>query len=769
MLKSLIAGKDTAKNLQEILKEFHLDGPISPLSLEKLSYIKKYHQKEFSNCEKRVVSLMGLFYKTSPPKSVLEEVYSLYASSIQDETGHRFSPVQASAYRAIKGKKYFSFSAPTSSGKSFLFRALIEETKGDIVIVVPSRALISEYFYKVLEIVNSSVLVLQFIDNVNTSKIDRRVFIITPERGVELFKRVGDFSVDLFLLDEAHISEDLTRGMKFDSFVRRVNKAFPKAKKVFAHPFVNNPEAQLKKHSLNKDSASKNYQQNAVGKIFLSQKSSKFKYFSPNVDCENVLLAYDPVREILQKNGTLLVYISKQKIYDGKHLTDFGPYVDMCPKITNLDALALIEKLRTFIGADSGDSDKRSLMIEMMKKGIVIHHGSIPLKARLIIEEFVRSDFARICFATSTLNQGINMPFDIVWIDNFKGLDSLTLKNLIGRAGRTTNAIDVFDFGYTIVKDKNVATFSARFKEVFNISEKSSLDNDLKEISEDMKDTVEALRNDSFDDELHLPKSQVDRLSDGKLDGDIEYILGNLLENGKPLTGNKYTALDKNKKESIKSALRNIYVQHLRRTDLVPAESTILSTAIPIMLWHIQGRSFSEVVSLRHAYLSSKDDQRKIISALKKNEITATEAKKQISAIQIRFNQGPSPIPDNTLRKFSSFPASSVDDLDYDQVVYDTYDYLDKVISLSMTDPVCAAFELYYRRKKDPHVKSFINYVRYGTDNETEIFLIRYGFGFEEIEWIKEHIDKIDSSGISFKNSIKDLSKEQTKIIERYL
>lgn len=78
-----------------------------------------------------------------------------------------------------------------------------------------------------------------------------------------------------------------------------------------------------------------------------------------------------------------------------------------------------------------------------MKRGIVIHHGSIPLKARLIIEEFVNGHHAKICFSTSTLIQGINMPFDIVWINNFsftgnEDQKTLNLKNLIGRAGRTT-------------------------------------------------------------------------------------------------------------------------------------------------------------------------------------------------------------------------------------------------------------------------------------------------------------------------------------------
>ncbi len=57
-----------------------------------------------------------------------------------------------------------------------------------------------------------------------------------------------------------------------------------------------------------------------------------------------------------------------------------------------------------------------SEMLEKLSLGIVTHHGSMPLAARLILEHFTQSGFCRICFATSTLEQGINMPFDVVYL-----------------------------------------------------------------------------------------------------------------------------------------------------------------------------------------------------------------------------------------------------------------------------------------------------------------------------------------------------------------
>lgn len=97
-------------------------------------------------------------------------------------------------------------------------------------------------------------------------------------------------------------------------------------------------------------------------------------------------------------------------------------------------------------------------MLDYMKKGIVVHHGSLPLQARLILEHFTQQGFCRICFATSTLEQGINMPFDVVYLNTFRESNTLSMKNLIGRAGRST-PFNKFDYGSIVVKLENMSAF----------------------------------------------------------------------------------------------------------------------------------------------------------------------------------------------------------------------------------------------------------------------------------------------------------------------
>src|SRR5690606_22879828 len=314
--KSLFDGEFDSNLVTQILNEFHVAGPIDANHLETLAYIKKFTPDQFHYFENKLMFLMGLFYKASVPLTFFDQVYSDYAHAIFEQTGRHFTPVQADAYNSIQKFNNFSFSAPTSAGKSYLYQELIKDIEGDMIIVVPSRALLSEYLIKVQESVPNEILVLPFIDFVNTRKTIRRIFIITPERGDELFKHQAKINLELVLFDEAQLSEEGIRGMKFDSLVRRIDKKFPDVKKVFTHPFVINPEAQLQKHNL-QNGDSEAYDQKAVGKIFVEYRNETFKYFSPYNDRSNGKLKYsgDIISDAIANGKTALIYIAKTQIY----------------------------------------------------------------------------------------------------------------------------------------------------------------------------------------------------------------------------------------------------------------------------------------------------------------------------------------------------------------------------------------------------------------------------------------------------------------------
>lgn len=771
MLKEITQGIGIHQVIDEAIREFHKIGPTSMATLEKISLIKIHHPEVFQEYEAKILSVMGLFYKLEEPKSFIESVYQNLGDTIKEQFGKPFTPMQASAFKSISSKHFYSFSAPTSTGKSHLFRDLIENEEGDIVIVVPSRALIAEFYSSVVNLVGKDVLVLQFVENINQHHTSRRVFIITPERGIELFKYVNDFEVGLFLFDEAQISEEPIRGISFDAFVRRSEKLFPTAKKVFAHPFVSNPEAQLSKHHFTKNSEAKNFRQNNVGKVYLSRnEDGSLEYFSPFSDGEKIDCEVDVIENILLNDGTALIYISKSKIFDGRHIEGFGKYIELCPILKNAQALKIVEDLKIYIGASEGQFGKQSSFLNLMERGVVVHHGSMPLKARLLIEQFVRDGYAKICFATSTLNQGINMPFDCVWIDNFNNMGALTLKNLIGRAGRTTSKRNHFDFGYTIINRVNVNTFSSRIISQYEIKPTSKLDDDPKDIAEDYYDLITAIKTGTFNDELHLTDSQVERLSNSNLKSDIRFILDKLIDDGAAIGGNQYYEIKPSDRKKLKEKIKKIYITHLKRDSLTKQEQTILSASIPLLLWRVQGKAFSETLSLRHSYLTRRDERRALLKKLKEKLISQKEYNEAFKKIKIEYSARAESLPNKDVRAISLYgQGATVNQFDYDLLVYDTYDYLDKVISLSLSDPLCAALTIYYQETNDDRAKVFKNFIRYGTNDEVEIWLLKYGFDPEDTEWICEYVEHIDENGIIFSDDLSALGEGQLNIIQRYM
>jgi hypothetical protein len=76
----------------------------------------------------------------------------------------------------------------------------------------------------------------------------------------------------------------------------------------------------------------------------------------------------------------------------------------------------------------------------LLSKGIAVHHGKMPgLLARLLIE-VVQQRIVHLVLATSTLTEGINLPFETVLLPNLKRagqyLGKAEFSNLVGRAGR---------------------------------------------------------------------------------------------------------------------------------------------------------------------------------------------------------------------------------------------------------------------------------------------------------------------------------------------
>ncbi|MCW1148698.1 DEAD/DEAH box helicase [Flavobacterium lacisediminis] len=762
VIKNIIEGRDIEKIISYVMDRLFKIGPIEISDMEILTYLFIYQSEKIEEHKNSIINFMGIFYKDSPRESLKDVVFGQYKKFLQEkydnylDNNEFFTPVQADILKGIDNNNCFSFSAPTSTGKSFVFMKKILDCKNDVIVIVPSRALVNEYYIKLNNLIEDKAInILTFIDKINTKRVKRNVFVVTPERCRELFKYKEHeaFNVDLFLFDEAQLSnEEDKRGLYYDSIVRRAYKKYPNSKFVFAHPFISNPESQIEKNFFDKQkSHSKPYIQKNVGQIFMLKDNNNYYHFGIDKEIlgnNKVKCNYDPIKQILNNRGGMLIYVSKQKIYDKRILSEFNEYISLCPIIENERIDYYVEELKKIIGGNV-DSSKNyySQMIDLIRKGVVIHHGSMPLESRILVEEFTKEGWCRICFATSTLEQGINMPFDIVFIDRLEVKDGLALKNLIGRAGRSTLE-NKFDFG-TIVIQSNMSGFRRvmlNSEKLKNVSE-LELDN-IKD--DDYNDFKQSIKEGTFNDEFNLTPKELESIERESTQIIISKILNTVF------TGNELISLNRVDSDiEFKLELYNNFIklfESFLKRDLSDAEKDVLNTAIKIMLWRVHGKTFKKVCWFRysHAIKSSTPD-----------------LNNKMASYITGFHE----IPNKNLKRYPLYDSRTTlaKDVDYDRIVYDTYDYIDKLIGFTLTDKFYAAFTKYYERTNDVRANKLANYIKFGTNEKNEIWMLRYGLSFEDIENLKSHIKYIDSEGIIFNNSIKDVPNQLKKSIERYL
>lgn len=755
--------------IEKCIDDIFINGSINLSTLEILSYIKIFDSELFAKYENSILLKMGLFFKPTKAENFDDLVFNILKDSIKDTTNKFFTPIQNDIIGKIQNSKCFSFSSPTSTGKSHIFRYLLDTTDKDVVVIVPSRALINEYYKTIKKyyIEDKKVNVLTFIDKINTNNSTRNIFIVTPERTRDLFKLKNEFDISYILFDEAQLSEEKNvRGLYYDSIIRRCCATFANSKFVFAYPFIENPEVQYVRNKIDfSDCKSESYSFKNVGQIFYSfDDSGKFYHFGieQEVFGNKTICDYNPLQKVLDNGGTALIYCSKSKIYNKQIFYDFKDYIFSRKKIENPEALAIIDKFRTLIGAsDKEIGDYRSTMVNFLKRGIVIHHGSLPLSARTVLEEFTQKGFCSLCFATSTLDQGINMPFDLVWIDRFTPSKPLSVKNLVGRAGRSTEN-SKFDFGQIVIKDSSKTDLRKIIKNDIRLNEISELDI-VTDPNDDYKEYKEAIKTGEFCEEFNLTNKEMERIQSESANYYIKLIIDNIFDD---LGEIKQISVNLNDSLYIEiiSYFVKIYEIYLNRT-LTDAETYILTTTIKILFWKIRGKKFSQIVWYRYSHAAKTQERQQIRNDKSINEYLRNIQEKSIPASSITEFQM---IPNKNLVPINLTYNQKAYQVEYDRIMVDTYDYIDKLLGFRLGDVFYATFYKYGENSSSELSFKMSNYIKYGTNNEKEIWILRYGFDFEDMDWLYNNIELIDEHGIKLVNNA-NLTEEQYNKIRHFI
>jgi len=277
------------------------------------------------------------------------------------------------------------------------------------------------------------------------------------------------------------------------------------------------------------------------------------------------------------------------------------------------------------------------------------------------------------------------------------------------------------------------------------MSEISILEDVANDADNDMNEFVSSIFAGTFNENYNIPQSRAERFSAEDVTYYIRVALNIIFstENGKNLKGAK----NRDNRAIVRESFKKLFEVSIGRP-LLNGEESIFNSAISILFFIIRGMSFKEIVGLRYSDACRRDEG-KIGSA--------------------PFMQPASKIPDSKLiHPYSMFKGIKAKNVNYDRIVFDTYDYLDTVISFSLTDAFMGAFRVYYANEGDENALRMIDLLKYGTTNPVHILLLRYGFSAEDLDAVENYIESVNEREIKFKN-IDKIPSDISEKIEWYL
>lgn len=400
--------------------------------------------------------------------------------------------------------------APTSYGKSeMLVDKVASGLQSRTCVLVPSRALIAQTRANVIaddRVRESRVRVLTHPDAYNGD--GRFVAVMTQERLQRLLVENPDLVLDQLLVDEAHnlLSGD-TRAVDLSQVILIARSRNPELAITYYTPFIASP--QNLRHIDGADQATQVKAVNEHVKIerfFITSPGERHRLYDQFLNDTfelDVEAPADEVAAVLQAGGHRnLVYVNRPKDAQNlaARLASERPQVELSGPANR--AVAAIADL----------IDPRYSLIDAIKHGVMFHHSQVPDSLRLYIEELFRDDDSadsRFLVTTSTLLEGVNTPADrLIMMTGARGRANLSrsaFRNLAGRVGRFREVFSLDRQDLTLLQPRihlipssysrsnwNVDSFLSSVANVASVIE-DDVRNPLLEHAEDISDRHAAL------------------------------------------------------------------------------------------------------------------------------------------------------------------------------------------------------------------------------------------------------------------------------------
>lgn len=374
---------------------------------------------------------------------------------VSESEGVFFTDTQYKLFSELSNAREFSFSGPTSMGKSFIIKAFIRKViqnkpPENLVVLVPTRALINQFALELKK--NLGTLLEQYkyriatnsnISEFSTEEIINYILVLTPERLISYISQENP-PIGFLFVDEAHkiAQNEDSRSIITYTSIEKTLKKHPNIKLYFSSPNVSNPEVFLKifRNTQKKNHFKTDETPVAQNLYFADLENGEFSYFSNNefVKIKNPLpknaKTINDILAHLGKRSNLVYCNTRTKTID--YAKSFADTINLEEENKSLNKASRI--IREYIHPDY-------YLAEIIKKGVAYHFGNMPQLIRNIVEDLYQKGDIKFVFCTSTLLEGVNMPTQNLFILNnkksTKTLKPIDFWNLAGRAGRLSKEL----------------------------------------------------------------------------------------------------------------------------------------------------------------------------------------------------------------------------------------------------------------------------------------------------------------------------------------
>ena len=379
-------------------------------------------------------------------------------------------------YQSLDIKRML-ISAPTSYGKTFIMREILylnQEKYKNILLVFPTVALLRENALNMEELNQDKKMgynVIKSIDREIDCQ-DRNIFVLTPERAMQLLAQYPNIEIDFFFYDEMYkIDEDYCNDETDDNDEKKNSYA--------ERTFLDEARAKtfriclylLSKRVKDYYLAGPNLKREKFGKgmqRYIAENNIQVKEIEFEPTKRIMVKAYN---KVIDEDYTNLPYIEKPgivKIHSkvNDRICDVVNYIEQkgygatilyctTPAKANEYATKLaknhqgnvvknerfsefIEHLKRNYNID-GSINEWSF-VNVLEMGFGMHHGKMPKYIQKEILDLFNEGIFNLLFCTSTIVEGVNTNAkNMVVLNHSKGTKELTVfdfKNIIGRAGR---------------------------------------------------------------------------------------------------------------------------------------------------------------------------------------------------------------------------------------------------------------------------------------------------------------------------------------------